>query len=112
MKSPLTNPTALTMDCLNSALGTYDCYVCIKPFWPSSKELICVDVCLAKEILFLWRQGIVTTGCCCGNHSDGPQDGGFISVEARYVSFMEHLGYEEIKESHYKPKTKTKENRR
>ena len=32
-------------------------------------ESICLDFCVAGEVIHLWSLGITTTGCCCG-HGD------------------------------------------
>jgi hypothetical protein len=55
------------------------------------KESVCVDKCIAKEIEELWRQGVKTTGCCCGHGSKL----GFIQVRDKVsVEKMKQLGYQ------------------
>lgn len=54
------------------------------------KETVGVDACLAEEIKSLWKQGIKTTGCCCGHG----RNLGFIEVRDEYISEMEKLGYQ------------------
>lgn len=68
-----------------------------------------VDSCIADEILYLWNQGIVTTGCCCGH---GVNDG-MINVMEKDRIKMANRGYEKLKdipagcwEYTYKPKSK------
>lgn len=53
------------------------------------KKQITVDPCLAEEIEYLWGQGIVTTGCCCG-HNIGFA---YIGVEEEFIPKMKELGY-------------------
>lgn len=50
---------------------------------------ICVDGCLAVEITALWREGITTTGCCCGHGRGLP----FIGVAPDDIPRMKALGY-------------------
>lgn len=50
---------------------------------------ISVDGCLAVEITALWREGIVTTGCCCGHGKHPP----FIGVEPAHIPQMKAWGY-------------------
>lgn len=50
---------------------------------------ICVDVCLALEITAIWRQGIRTTGCCCGHGRRPP----YIGVAFEHIDQMKTLGY-------------------
>ena len=54
------------------------------------KDSILVDRCLANEIEYLWNQGIVTRGCCCGHG----RELGFINVSKESVGKMLDLGYQ------------------
>ena len=55
------------------------------------KESVCVDKCIAREIEELWRQGVKTTGCCCGHG----RKLGFIQVRDKdSVEKMKQLGYQ------------------
>lgn len=54
------------------------------------KESIHIDKCLSKEIQELWKQGIKTTGCCCGHGMLL----GYIGVLDESIEKMEELGYE------------------
>lgn len=52
---------------------------------------VCVDPCIVGAIKDLWRQGIETTGCCCG-HNDMR---GWVSVHEKDYVRMFELGYEQ-----------------
>lgn len=55
------------------------------------KNSVSVDKCIAREIEALWKQGVKTTGCCCG-HGRGL---GFIQVrDDESVEKMRQLGYQ------------------
>lgn len=54
------------------------------------KESVCLDPCIAAEVIELWRKGIVTTGCCCG-HKKHPA---YIGVMDEFIPSMKKLGYE------------------
>ncbi len=56
----------------------------------TKRKSVCVDVCMIPEIWFLWRQGIKTTGCCCG-HNKGLA---YIGVQQEFIQQMKDLGYE------------------
>lgn len=51
---------------------------------------ICVDACIAREVQDLWREGITTTGSCCG-HGAHPA---FIGVIDADIPRMKAMGYE------------------
>jgi hypothetical protein len=53
-------------------------------------NFICVDMCLAKEIKYLWDLGITTTGNCCGHGSNK----GYIGVVDSDIPKMKEMGYE------------------
>jgi len=53
------------------------------------REIVCIDACLVSEIWELWRQGIRTTGSCCG-HNQGPA---YIGVVDEDIPKMKALGY-------------------
>jgi len=77
-------------NCKNIEIGSYDNTVALKaPDW-SSKNTICVDLCLKEEILHLWSIGIRTTGCCCGHNKVE----GFIGVIDVDIPKMKELGYQ------------------
>lgn len=77
-------------NCKNIEIGSYDNTVALKaPDW-SSKNTICVDLCLKEEILHLWSIGIRTTGCCCGHNKIE----GFIVVIDEDIPKMKELGYQ------------------
>jgi hypothetical protein len=97
--------------CVDVGMQTYDNQVCmIPPFelfnclgekkteWKAmvdkkekSHQIVCVDTCLATEIGWLWHQGIITTGCCCGHGEKGMA---MINVADKSIKKMEELGYE------------------
>lgn len=55
------------------------------------KDSVCVDKCIANEIEGLWKQGIKTTGCCCGHGKEL----GFIQVKDKEsIVKMKQLGYQ------------------
>lgn len=56
----------------------------------SYQECIQVDKCLANEIEYLWDQGVMTLGCCCGHGKEL----GFINVSKNSVEKMLDLGYQ------------------
>lgn len=64
---------------------------------------ICLDFCIAGEVIQLWSVGITTTGCCCG-HSRGLE---YIGVIPEHEYRMVELGYEYINKSNgsFKPKS-------
>ena len=71
-------------------------------------ETICVDRCIAEEVLFLWSSGVFTTGCCCGHNKLI----GYIGVVGDdSVSKMQALGYLNLpgRNDHFYPKSLLKE---
>jgi len=78
--------------CRKSKFQEYDCQVCTKPRWKSSHDWICFDMCLARELFYLWDLGIITTGSCCGNHF-GEENQGYIGVLPEFIPKMKELGY-------------------
>lgn len=44
------------------------------PEW-TSKESICVDACIADVIKYLWDNGVITRGACCGHNKENPSLG-------------------------------------
>lgn len=87
-------------DCKNVAIGSYDNQIQIDnipPHMIAHKMLqggdpnsICLDKCIAEEVIDLWALGITTTGCCCG-HNKLP---GYIGVIPDDIPRMKELGYE------------------
>ena len=75
-------------DCVDVEIGSYDNQIKIIPFW--KKKSICIDKCLKDEIIYLWDQGIKTTGCCCGHNKVKPM----INVNYKSEERMLKLGYE------------------
>ena len=58
-------------------------------------KILSIDACLKDEILFLWKKGIITTGCCCG-HNKGEKFK-YIGVHESCIQKMYDLGYENQK---------------
>jgi hypothetical protein len=56
---------------------------------PFTCKYVCIDKCIASEILDLWDAGIETTGCCCGHNKAVP----YIGVLPKYIPNMKELGY-------------------
>ena len=54
------------------------------------KYSVSVDKCLVDEIKYLWDQGIITLGCCCGHG----RELGMINVDLKSVNKMLELGYQ------------------
>ena len=79
--------------CRKSKLQEYDCQVFTKPRWKSSHNVIGFDKCLANELFHLWDLGIITTGCCCGNHIEDKINSSYIGVQEKFILKMKELGY-------------------
>ena len=78
--------------CVDVKMGSYDNQITVlAPSW-SSREYLCLDRCVAIEVLELWTQGIVTTGCCCSHNLERASDP-FIGVMPEYIPKMKELGY-------------------
>jgi hypothetical protein len=78
--------------CRNSTIQEYQCQVCAwAPF--QSEKKVCFDACLARELFWLWDQGIRTTGCCCGQHGESPEAAPYIAVAFEDTPKMKALGY-------------------
>lgn len=83
--------------CVNIEIGSYENQICISP--PADTKMyagmsdkskpICLDVCVAEEVQYLWFIGIVTTGCCCGHNMVSP----FIGVTDEDIPRMKEMGY-------------------
>lgn len=96
-------------NCENIEVGSYDNQVELIPpkhmadykalYQPGTAPTICVDTCIADEVLDLWAKGITTTGCCCGHNKVQPYIG-VVSEDS-----IKMTGYEEIKPDHFKPKS-------
>jgi hypothetical protein len=79
--------------CLKSKIQEYECQVCAKPFF-SKDKFVCFDKCLADELFYLWKNGIRTTGCCCGHHINSSKEtAGYIGVDFADIQKMKDLGY-------------------
>jgi len=78
--------------CRKSKVQEYGCQVCAKPFF-SKDKFICFDKCLVDELFYLWDKGIITTGCCCGNHEGENGENGYIGVKEKFIPLMKKLDY-------------------
>ena len=99
--------------CRESIIQEYDCCVFIVPRWKSSHKYICFDKCLANELFYLWDKGIITTGCCCGQHKNDVPGSDYIGVQECFIPTMKKLGYktrinptDPKREDSFIPKTK------
>lgn len=54
------------------------------------KDSVRVDACLSGEIIWLWGEGIKTTGCCCGHG----RHLGYIEVTDDCIEKMKELRYQ------------------
>ncbi len=43
-----------------------------RPLFDFATKTVCVDACIAEQIMSLWQAGIFTRGCCCGHNRDFP----------------------------------------
>lgn len=88
--------------CENVDFGSYDAQVWIIDIsaYPqmvkfresrgaSTDRGICLDACVADEVIKLWELGITTTGCCCG-HNKLPAYIGVIDAD---IVRMKELGF-------------------
>jgi len=75
--------------------GEYGCSVelpqHLEPPGADYTRRVSVDACLAAEVLWLWRQGVVTIASCCGHGGDHLGD---IIVDDADGGRMRELGYE------------------
>ena len=92
------------MNCRKSTIQNYECQV--------MHNGISFDACLAKELFSLWDMGIITTGCCCGNHVDCDKNMSYIGVDEKFIKSMKELGYvvrinklDKLREDSFIPKT-------
>jgi len=78
--------------CRKSTIQNYQCEAIIMN--PFTNKMNSIDVCMIKEIMYLWDNGIQTTGCCCGKHLNLPDNSSFIGVTFDCIDKMKELGYE------------------
>lgn len=107
----------MDMKCRKSNAQSYECQVYCKPPFEvidicgdvKENQNIAFDVCLGKELFWLWDNGIETVGCCCGKHQNVSKERAFIQVKDKYINDMKKLGYIQIIDSNNKncfvPKT-------
>lgn len=93
--------------CKNVRVQEYQNQVAMRPFW--RRNLVAIDCCLSSEIAWLWQQGIVTHGSCCGH---GDPSKAYIGVYDEHTARMRELGYQydrmgtaENPECHFYPLT-------
>ena len=72
------------------------------------REVVCIDACLVSEIWDLWRDGIITNGCCCGHNKTFA----YIGVNDEFINTMLGKGYEQIegRNNEFVPKSLTQPN--
>lgn len=85
--------------CRDIDFGSYDAQTYIKDLSPYPQMVeyrgdraqygLCLDECVAEEVLELWKLGITTTGCCCGHNKIS----GYIGVIDADIPRMKELGY-------------------
>ena len=74
--------------CKGVRIQMYDNTVAMNPFW--RRKPVCIDCCLACEIAWLWKHGVITSGSCCGHGIMAAM----INVQDESIKKMEELGYE------------------
>lgn len=52
-------------------------------------ESTCIDPCIFEEIKYLWSEGIVTYGSCCGHNKLES----FVNVDSSSIDKMLSMGY-------------------
>jgi hypothetical protein len=72
--------------CNNIDFGSYANQVSMRN--PFTEKWVCIDVCLATEIGWLWINGINTIESCCGHGKNS----GYIAVE--YKDYIRVTGLE------------------
>lgn len=61
--------------CRNVGIGEFTNQACMEfPFDYNSRiysrkrgDIVCIDTCIATEIGYLWRHGVLTINSCCGH---------------------------------------------
>lgn len=90
----------MSCQCENVEIGSYDNTVAVDApeFMRGQiigcleiRDTVCLDRCIAEEVQALWKQGIFTTGCCCGH---GKQLGYIGVYGPENIQRMQSLGYE------------------
>ena len=56
------------------------------------RTTVCIDKCIVDEIKLLWKNGIVTYGCCCG-HNDA-RFNPYVIIKKDHVQKAVNLGFE------------------
>ena len=77
--------------CINIEIGSYDNQILVidSPKW--SIKSLSIDTCIIDEILFLWKMGVKTTGCCCGHNKAGS----YITIRGEYhLTMIDELEYD------------------
>ena len=81
----------VTCHCVNVEIQTYDNQVSMINPHAENKPWVCIDTCLATLIGWLWHQGVVTGGCCCGHQKKRPS----VAVYPQSIQKMIDLGFEQ-----------------
>lgn len=84
------HPSRQGCSCEDVEIGSYDnqIHLAAPPHMPKENGY-CIDACLVLEVASLWKQGIKTTGCCCGHNKTV----GYIGVTEEFIPRMKELGY-------------------
>jgi hypothetical protein len=78
-------------DCENIEIGSYGNQLWVHaPGHMPKHNGYCLDRCISEEVIGLWREGVTTTGCCCGHN----EQQGYIGVADEDIPRMKELGYE------------------
>lgn len=103
--------------CINVDFGTYENQIMVDApqfmlplincIGEEKEPYICLDKCIADEVMNLWSKKIHTVGCCCGHNKID----GYIQVKHAYIDDMIKLGYKFTNKLYgncFKTKTKYK----
>ncbi len=52
-------------------------------------KYVSIDPCIVGEITSLWKEGIITYGCCCGHNINES----FVNVDEKNIDKMLEMGY-------------------
>lgn len=87
----LNYPEEYRCTCKKVAVGSYDNQIWVHaPSHMPRDRGYAIDSCLFDEIMSLWKEGIATTGCCCGHNSPSFS---YIGVIDSDIQRMKELGY-------------------
>ena len=72
--------------CIGVDFGTYEQTVSMKTY---DGKWVCIDLCIASEIAYLWHNGVKTLNSCCGHGKAMPS----VIVDTDDYRKMDLLGY-------------------